>query len=778
MNDNIKIKRTQNTNIRDYSYGDFFYQIQDLKKEDGSPKLDEDSKAKLRRETGDIYSQLSFSGDTGMVVGKIQSGKTMSFEALSGLARDNDVPLIIILAGISKILTDQTFGRLCQDFDVKNNRHWNIQKTKISNPSLFEEINQDHKNWLDPKAPRKKAHIFVVMKNAAHIDQITEICSKLDQIENIKALIIDDESDQYSIDVSRKEADKASRVYSCIKNLRESIPQHSFVQYTATPAANMLVALNDILSPNFAYNIDPGDDYTELQSLFPFKGESPYIEQIQEVEADIDIDSVMPDQLKDALYLFLISVADGFENEDGENRSMLIHPSRIKLEHQRFYGWIKQEIELLMGALEDKQQGIEDSTYIAKRKLFEHAYKNLSSTAKNLKPLDVLLEKMVYDLREIKVELINSGPESTATVIEWEKNYAFIICSGQAVDRGTTVQGLTVTYMPRTAAGSQDTQIQRARFLGYRKDYKDHIRIYVDSDAKKFYKNYHVAESSIRELINEYTFKSFKEAVRQWKLVKGFDSCRKAAIKIGGEYKFKATGKFVAPFQPHNGKQRIEQNFQIINEFISKYDFKDMDEDSWFGTTAARSHSSITLPIREAYESLLSNIGFQDPKDARAWADLDLFMRHAYHQGGDNPDGNQEDFNVQIVLMGRSRYTTNQWEIRNRSEKPTCDEKGCRGRLVNLKCNICNHLHDDSIVNLSGILQGASQKGSDIYPGDREIYSHDPYTFTIQIHMLKVERRTGVEQENVPLIASRLPEEIWKRFDVQAAGKVEENKED
>jgi hypothetical protein len=266
--------------------------------------------------------------------------------------------------------------------------------------------------------------------------------------------------------------------------------------------------------------------------------------------------------------------------------------------------------------------------------------------------------------------------------------------------------------------------------------------------------------------------------VRQWKLVKGFDSCRKAAIKIGGEYKFKATGKFVAPFQPHNGKQRIEQNFQIINEFISKYDFKDMDEDSWFGTTAARSHSSITLPIREAYESLLSNIGFQDPKDARAWADLDLFMRHAYHQGGDNPDGNQEDFNVQIVLMGRSSYTSNQWEIRNRSEKPTCDEKGCRGRLVNLKCNICNHLHDDSIVNLSGILQGASQKGSDIYPGDREIYSHDPYTFTIQIHMLKVERRTGVEQENVPLIASRLPEEIWKRFDVQAAGKVEENKED
>ena len=134
--------------------------------------------------------------------------------------------------------------------------------------------------------------------------------------------------------------------------------------------------------------------------------------------------------------------------------------------------------------------------------------------------------------------------------------------------------------------------------------------------------------------------------------------------------------------------QRAEQNFQSINDFISKYDFKDMDQDSWFGTTAARSHSEIRLSIGEAYENLLSNIGFQDPKDARAWADLDLFMRHAYHQGGDNSDGEQEEFNVQIILMGRSSFTNGEWEIRKRSEKPSCDQKGCRGRLVNL--NVIN----------------------------------------------------------------------------------------
>ena len=189
-----------------------------------------------------------------------------------------------------------------------------------------------------------------------------------------------------------------------------------------------------------------------------------------------------------------------------------------------------------------------------------------------------------------------------------------------------------------------------------------------------------------------------------------------------------------------------------------------MNEDSWFGTTAARSHSAITLPIREAYQELLSKIGFQDPKDARAWADLDLFMRHAYHA-----DDEGEEFKVKIILMGKSSHTDDQWEIRNRSEKPTCDQKGCTGKLVSLKCSRCNHVHDDAITNLAAIMQGRNTDPL-VYPGDREIYSSDTHTFTIQIHMLRVHSRNGSIRDNVPLIASMLPEEIWKRFNIQRAG--------
>ena len=50
--------------------------------------------------------------------------------------------------------------------------------------------------------------------------------------------------------------------------------------------------------------------------------------------------------------------------------------------------------------------------------------------------------------------------------IRWQTEYAWILVGGQALDRGFTVEGLTVTYMPRgLGVGNADTVQQRARFF-------------------------------------------------------------------------------------------------------------------------------------------------------------------------------------------------------------------------------------------------------------------------------------------------------------------------
>ena len=61
----------------------------------------------------------SAGGDAELVVGAVQSGKTLSFTALIAAARDNRFPLIVVLAGTKVNLRNQTYGRLVKDLEMQ-----------------------------------------------------------------------------------------------------------------------------------------------------------------------------------------------------------------------------------------------------------------------------------------------------------------------------------------------------------------------------------------------------------------------------------------------------------------------------------------------------------------------------------------------------------------------------------------------------------------------------------------------------------------------------------
>ena len=267
--------------------GEYFYKIKNQVDDYGKFKLDDQSKTQLYNETRRIYKHLRFSGETGLVVGKIQSGKTMSFEALTGLARDNQVPIFIILAGVSDILVKQTANRFRKDFaDPKLDL--DIQETML--PIGYDQkINRSIEIWLDPSSKEifKTAHIIVVMKQKDHLDNLAETLSKIRKINDVNVLIVDDEADQYGLNVGKDE-EETSAIFNGILKVRDQVKKHTYLQYTATPAANMLVALDNILSPSFAVNINPGFEYTELSDLF--RNNSPYTQIIRESDVDGDLD--------------------------------------------------------------------------------------------------------------------------------------------------------------------------------------------------------------------------------------------------------------------------------------------------------------------------------------------------------------------------------------------------------------------------------------------------------------------------------------------------------
>ena len=224
-----------------------------------SQKLDADEIEVLKKETSEILSYCSnphlaeVQSVTNLVVGYVQSGKTMSFTTLSAMAVDNGFRMIIYFAGTKNNLLDQTTKRLRKDLMSTGQ---NMQYYKLhENPNRHDVQRIDN----ELKIQRVKPVILVtVLKNAQHINELADIlCSQ--QLQNTLAkqgvLIIDDEADQASLNgyayknskAEEWEDDEYTATYSSILRLKSKLPNHSYIQYTATPQGPLLINIVDLL---------------------------------------------------------------------------------------------------------------------------------------------------------------------------------------------------------------------------------------------------------------------------------------------------------------------------------------------------------------------------------------------------------------------------------------------------------------------------------------------------------------------------------------------------
>ena len=170
--------------------------------------------ATLREETAHILSHCNPHNavhnpeTTHLVVGYVQSGKTMSFTGLTALALDNHYRVVVYLAGSKTNLLDQTSKRLKKDL---------IKETGVNNRDFFK-IHKDPKiDDLDQIVGNlyidNTILLIPILKHYKHIDALTTIFKSNDFVEameNETILIIDDEADQASLNsYGRKNSQKA-----------------------------------------------------------------------------------------------------------------------------------------------------------------------------------------------------------------------------------------------------------------------------------------------------------------------------------------------------------------------------------------------------------------------------------------------------------------------------------------------------------------------------------------------------------------------------------------
>lgn len=160
-------------------------------------------------------------------------------------------------------------------------------------------------------------------------------------------LVIDDEADQAGLNTRTGQGAAQSTTYQRLVTLRQNLPHHAYLQYTATPQAPLLINIIDVLSPRFAELLTPGGDYVGGETFFEESSNLVCVIPAAEIPSRSNVLQNVPPSFLVALRLFFLGVAAGFalghdQQRGRRNRSMLVHPSRETTGHGQFYHWITQ----------------------------------------------------------------------------------------------------------------------------------------------------------------------------------------------------------------------------------------------------------------------------------------------------------------------------------------------------------------------------------------------------------------------------------------------------
>lgn len=433
-----------------------------------------------------------------LVVGEVQSGKTLAITTTMALGHDNGFRLVVVVAGTKRNLMGQTMQRLRDDLmkgDGRVNPWW-----RIENPSMEHE-------WelLQRLQQPATTTVCFVLKEARRLASLAEVLNaagaKLD-LTGIPALIFDDEADQASPNRKVRRGEE-SAIYAGIRSVREALPRHDFLMYTATPQAPLLITLGDELSPETVTVLRSGAGYVGGHDLFIERAES-FVRVISPHDVTQATDpgaTEPPVSLRRGVATFLLALTVAQRRGNPRPLSMLVHPAVTRDVHDKHHAWVNAIVSSLVAPLRVPQD-------VAFRDALAGdlgaAYDDLSSTCPGLPPLEQLSEEVPHYAGDIAIRKVNQDATEEIGVGEWDDRAGWIVIGGAKLDRGFTVKNLAITYMPRgRGVGNADTIQQRGRFFGYKRDYVDLCRGWFSRETADAFREYVDHEQTLLESLSE-----------------------------------------------------------------------------------------------------------------------------------------------------------------------------------------------------------------------------------------------------------------------------------
>ena len=671
-------------------------------------KLDQDEIDNLLSETTDILSHCTnpnineAQSVTNLAFGYVQSGKTMSFTTLSAMANDNGFRIIVYFAGTKNNLLTQTTKRLRKDLinNGINNQFYKLHE----NPST-DDI-QSIKNQL--QIGTKPAILITVLKHYKYIYSLADIFYS-QQVKSVlgnsAVLIIDDEADQaslngYAYKNSKKESsseewedDENTTTYSSILQLKSSIPNHSYIQYTATPQGPLLISILDLLSPKHHTVLTPGKRYTGGKTFF--KDNPELIVTIPENEVFNSRKNQLqhcPKTLIEALQIHLMNVALVVRILKKEQYlSMMIHADKDQDASQTFHTWTKNLIDMWTEQINSDENDLARIELVNSfRNIYPEVIRYYNSPDDIVPTFDEIFAHLRDIIFDTNIELIISRTkkQGDSKEVDWEGYPSHILVGAEMLNRGFTVENLAVTYMPRytVSKSTADTIQQRCRFFGYKLNYLKSCRVYLPEETILEYAEYVEHEEEMRKWLKEQT--SLEEVEQLLLITPKLNATRKNILSVN-TVQNKLNG-----WRKMNAFQAIEENTRFIERFITHTTFTNEKD---YGTTD-RNHRYVKLPIQEVIE-FLSNFKFSNMPDA---ARKQATIRYMKYLSSKENSPLQHAYIIQMAYAGDAR----------------------------------ERAFDEQKMKIKELHAGRSPLGQETYPGDAKFYFDD--SICIQLHKVKL----------------------------------------
>ncbi|GMU82464.1 MAG: hypothetical protein AMXMBFR47_23350 [Planctomycetota bacterium] len=482
-------------------------------------------RAKVEEVVEQLQKQATSTKRPGILLGRVQSGKTRAFLGVTARAFDRGYDVAVILTKGTKSLAEQTLSRVKDDF-----REF-IAGDQVDVYDILAVPD------LTPYELSRKL-IFVVKKEDDNLRRLIRLFTEqYPALRQKSVLIIDDEADLASVSFRKVAGVSTAGIISQqIDQFRDAVERSAFLQVTATPYALYLqpdeeVAINGTSlfkpkRPAFTVMLDPhskyvgGDEYFEKSSdpdspAFYFYREVPLTEREALKKSDgrrLQLAQVLSEKnvavLRDAVMTFLVGGAiRRLQQRAGGQRpqkySFLFHTEQSRSSHE----WQEKVAIALRDSLVDQARA--DSPLF--NELLRAAYNDLRRSME----LEGVPLPTIEDAKKAVVEALDGGQLMITKVnsdIEIKKLLADdgqlklrtpfnIFVGGQILDRGITINNLIGFYYGRAPNRfQQDTVLQHSRMYGARSMADLAVtRFYAPQHVYQVMKRIHEFDAALRE---------------------------------------------------------------------------------------------------------------------------------------------------------------------------------------------------------------------------------------------------------------------------------------